>query len=481
MPAVKTPPSQNAFSLVAGDTTAAALTALELARQGVPVKLVAAAGTVAAGIAMSFGIALDPVSFSLFLGRSGLAEATHLIIFPTDLCEMALWLAAAQDAVDQKSRRAAIGVFAAAPNAETLAAVRRGVIVIEPQPYFFVQFFSADEDVARDFVFQYFANKARGSDGADSFVIIGGNSVAEAIALKIAKLGGLLDGSKPKLDWILTQETAQKIELRYPALKEICLLNFHYPEKEPLGMIESFADPMRALILAEGSKGLEECSTIGQRGVLKHFGGTYVPHSRADRLNRVFHKHFSWSANAGYIRFFGDFSSIASQARFAETGRFRLPRSIHERYCEARMAEGELPVDNPSLKPWHAIDEDLRQSNRERADHVVYLLGRMGYAIDESRTDTPSQVSFGRETLEQLARLEHMRWTAERRLAWWSFGAIRDNALRRHPLLVPYDALEESEKEKDRQTIRDIPEVLRRAGLVAKSGEQGVLPPPLPG
>jgi hypothetical protein len=479
MPPANTP-SQNLLFLVAGDSTNAALTALELARQGVPAKLVAAPGSVAAGIAMSFGIALDPGSFSLFLGRTGLGEVTHLVLFPSDLCELALWLAAAEDAVDQKPRRTPVSVFAAAPNAESLAAVRRGVVTLEPHPYSFVQFFSTDEDVARDFVFQFFGNKARDSDGADGFLIVGSNSIAEAIALKIAKLGGLLDGSKPKIDWIVTRETAQRIELRYPALKEVCILNFHSPEQQPLSMIESFADPMRALILTEGSRGLEECSTIGQRGVIKHFSATYVPHSRADRLNRIFRKHFSWGANAGYVRFFGDYSVIASYARFSETGRFRLPRSIHERYCEARMAEGELPVDNPSLKPWHAIDEDVRQSNRERADHVIYLLGRLGYVIDEARNEALSPVSFNKDVLEQLARLEHMRWTAERRLAWWSFGAIRDNSLRRHPLLVPYDALEEDEKEKDRQTVRDIPEVLRRAGLVARSGDQAS-PPPLPG
>lgn len=472
---------QNPFFLIAGDSTAAALTALELARQGIPAKLVAAPGSAGAGIAISFGIPLDPSSFSLFLGRVGLGDVTHLILFPTDLCELVLWLAASQDALDAKSKRTPLSVFAAAPNAESLAAVRRGVVVIEPQPSFFVQFFSTDEDVARDFVFQYFGNRARVSDGADGFLIVGSNSLAEAIALKIAKLGGLLDGSKPKLDWIVDRDMAKRVDLRYPALKEICILNFHSPEDEPLTMIESFADPTRALILTEGSRGLEECSTIGQRGVLKHLSGTYVPHSRADRLNRIFHKHFSWGANAGHVRFFGDYSAIASQARFVETGRFRLPRSIHERYCEARMAEGELPVDNPSLRPWHAIDEDLRQSNRERADHVIYVLGRLGYVVEEAgRNSSSSPISFNKEVIEQLARLEHMRWTAERRLAWWSFGAIRDNALRRHPLLIPYEALDEDEKEKDRQTMRDIPEVLRRAGLVARSGDQTGMPPPLP-
>jgi len=117
MPAANTP-SQNLLFLVAGDSTAAALTALELARQGVPAKLVAAPGSTAASIAMSFGIALEPGSFSLFLGRVGLAEATHLVLFPSDLGELVLWLAAGEDAVDQKPRRTPIGVFAAAPNAE---------------------------------------------------------------------------------------------------------------------------------------------------------------------------------------------------------------------------------------------------------------------------------------------------------------------------------------------------------------------------
>ena len=145
------------------------------------------------------------------------------------------------------------------------------------------------------------------------------------------------------------------------------------------------------------------------------------------------------------------------------------------------MAEGELPVDNPSLKPWHAIDEDTRQSNRERADHVIYLLGRSGLSIDEARNEALSPVSFNKDVLEKLARLEHMRWTAERRLAWWSFGAIRDNALRRHPLLVPYDALEEEEKEKDRQTMRDIPEVLRQSGVSSEVRGSNSSPPPLPG
>src|SRR5271165_2589058 len=131
---MKKAPFQNVSFLVAGDSNAAALTALELARQAIPTKLLAAPSSVAAGVAISSGITLDQSSFPLFLSRTGLVEATHLILFPSDFCEMALWLAAAQDAAGSKNRRAALTVFAAPPNAETLAALRSGVMTLEPQP-----------------------------------------------------------------------------------------------------------------------------------------------------------------------------------------------------------------------------------------------------------------------------------------------------------------------------------------------------------
>ena len=47
----------------------------------------------------------------------------------------------------------------------------------------------------------------------------------------------------------------------------------------------------------------------------------------------------------------------------------------------------------------------------------------------------------------------------------WRFGAIRDDRLRLHPDLVPYEALSENNKEKDRNSVRVILSVLRDQGL----------------
>lgn len=53
---------------------------------------------------------------------------------------------------------------------------------------------------------------------------------------------------------------------------------------------------------------------------------------------------------------------------------------------------------------------------------------------------------------ELLARHAHDVW-AERRLAeGWQYGQARDDTAKRHPDLVPYEALSESEKEYDRST-----------------------------
>jgi hypothetical protein len=53
---------------------------------------------------------------------------------------------------------------------------------------------------------------------------------------------------------------------------------------------------------------------------------------------------------------------------------------------------------------------------------------------------------------ELLARHAHDVW-AERRIAeGWQYGPARDDTAKRHPDLVPYEELSESEKEYDRST-----------------------------
>ncbi len=53
---------------------------------------------------------------------------------------------------------------------------------------------------------------------------------------------------------------------------------------------------------------------------------------------------------------------------------------------------------------------------------------------------------------EMLARHTHDIWAKQRMGEGWRFGPRRDDALKEHPLLVPYEELPESEKQYDRNT-----------------------------
>jgi hypothetical protein len=67
--------------------------------------------------------------------------------------------------------------------------------------------------------------------------------------------------------------------------------------------------------------------------------------------------------------------------------------------------------------------------------------------------------------LEELSIREHKRWAAERERQGWTYGTQRDNARKLHPSLVPWEELSEAEKQKDRDTVNNIPRLIGLAGF----------------
>lgn len=73
-----------------------------------------------------------------------------------------------------------------------------------------------------------------------------------------------------------------------------------------------------------------------------------------------------------------------------------------------------------------------------------------------------SQVSLGevQPLLEDLAKNAHEVWAQKRIEDGWTPGPQRDDTQKKHPCLVPYEQLPESEKEYDRalvnQTLKTI-------------------------
>ncbi|MFO0905180.1 MAG: RyR domain-containing protein [Pirellulales bacterium] len=67
--------------------------------------------------------------------------------------------------------------------------------------------------------------------------------------------------------------------------------------------------------------------------------------------------------------------------------------------------------------------------------------------------------------LEKLAENTHDVWAAQRISDGWTYGPQRDDAAKKHPSLVPYHELSESEKAYDRNTAAETIKVLLALGF----------------
>jgi hypothetical protein len=64
-----------------------------------------------------------------------------------------------------------------------------------------------------------------------------------------------------------------------------------------------------------------------------------------------------------------------------------------------------------------------------------------------------------------MAKVEHRRWMADRIERGWRFAQTRDDSLMLHPDLVPYEALSENGKQKDRNAVQTLSSIMKNQGI----------------
>ncbi len=137
-----------------------------------------------------------------------------------------------------------------------------------------------------------------------------------------------------------------------------------------------------------------------------------------------------------------------------------LAKMIHEHW----RAEQDPAEHKEADVSWEELPQSYRDSNRMQAMDMVRKLTTMGYRCEAGKTSGPV-VSFTDDEVERMGRMEHDRWMKEKMAAGWTYGPDRNNALKIHPLLVPYDQLDEKAKNMDRDPVRMIPEWLGKVGF----------------
>ncbi|MFO8173493.1 MAG: NAD-binding protein [Longimicrobiales bacterium] len=141
-----------------------------------------------------------------------------------------------------------------------------------------------------------------------------------------------------------------------------------------------------------------------------------------------------------------------------------LARAIHEEYVRDRVSKGDSPQRDQAMLPWEELDEDLKESNRAQAAHIGVKLAAVGCDLAPLVGWDADSFAFEPEELELLARMEHDRWVEDRLRSGWSLGP-KDERRKTTPHLVPWEDLDELLRDRNRNTIRELPRFLARAGL----------------
>ena len=82
--------------------------------------------------------------------------------------------------------------------------------------------------------------------------------------------------------------------------------------------------------------------------------------------------------------------------------------------------------------------------------------------IDTSNVELDDEL---KQLVEQLARNVHDNWAIGRINEGWTYGPVRNDALKQHPCLVDYDDLPDSEKEYDRYTSMETLKAILKLGF----------------
>jgi hypothetical protein len=142
-----------------------------------------------------------------------------------------------------------------------------------------------------------------------------------------------------------------------------------------------------------------------------------------------------------------------------------LAQAIHARFVK-EQADMKSP-DDPSMQPWATLPGNYQEDNRLQADDTTRKLGLVRCACRRARPESPAtRVEFSDSEVEVMAEAEHERWSDSKRSQGYTYapGKKRDEAPKTHPSLLPWSDLSETEKDKDRKTVRGIPDFLASVG-----------------
>ena len=343
---------------------------------------------------------------------------------------------------------------------------------------FRLELFNVYESAARILLDKYppFCKKEGEYILEPNMVVVGTGRMAESLIVNAARKWWARDKNESgQLHIILFgEEAAKKMEflyLRYPQLKNACdLLPIEIGKQAPDLKRAKFLFDERGKCNAEiiyvcldnDLSGLSAGLMVHQQ--VRAFGTPVITSMTQDKGLAVLLKEDENKAgifNNLYI--FGLFDHTCTPDLISGCTYEILARAIHEDYVIRERAKGHTPGINPSAVPWEELEEVYKKSNIRVAEHIHTKLEAIDCDIAITNDWNMPVFEFSPEELELLAQMEHKRWVEEKLDEGWRYNIAKDPEKKASPYLIPWEELPEVEKDKDREQVRYLPELLSKA------------------
>ena len=139
-----------------------------------------------------------------------------------------------------------------------------------------------------------------------------------------------------------------------------------------------------------------------------------------------------------------------------------LARRIHEDYIESqRQRKASIYV----AEDYDKLEASSRYSNLRQAMNMDKKLRQFGFALAAQSAEGEGVKELPDYTIERYAIAEHEDWMRGKERYGWVYDPVRNDALKHHDCLLPWEKLPPEQKEKDRDAARNVVKLASMAGM----------------
>ena len=355
--------------------------------------------------------------------------------------------------------------------------LREQELVSERDPTFRLQIFNTFDRGARLLLQEYPALESDGN--APHLLVIGLGHLGESL---VVNAGRLWQDRYPSAEQQLritaidrkAQWEIESLYVRYPQLTDYChiiplqmdILSPEFQRAEFLfnGQGRCEVDIIY-ICLDDDSKGLHTGLTL-LRQIQQHPIPVVIRMAEHTGLATLLRKEQRNRTAFRNLHAFGLLTQTCTPALVVGGTHEVLAQVLHEEYIKQQQQLGQTAQTNPAMVSWNNLPEPLKESNRRQVDHIRDKLRAIGADITALSGWGDALFEFAPAEVELMACMEHERWLAERLQEGWKYApGPKDIAQKTHPDILPWDQLPATSQEWNRNTTREMPKFLARAGF----------------